>query len=296
MDKRILLVGTVSNVSKTLEKELRIVLEALSEFDLVEVFLVESDSSDQTVTVLERLKKSILNLEFVALGKIKEIVPDRISRIAFCRNVYVKYIRDNYAISKWDYVAVADLDGMNFKLSRNGIRSCFETNTFWNGIMANQSFGYYDLYALRAVNWVEGDCFEELEIEKRNAKPHRQSKYRFFQFILSFKHHDKLRKTLIYDRMKVVSKKSDLIEVKSAFGGFAIYKPDIFFKSDYKNDNTNVISEHVAFHLKLVNDEARFFINPKLINNHLNIYNLNKLTIVRFLRELKKFFKSEILK
>ena len=294
MDKKILLVGTVSNVAKTLEKELRIVQEALSEFDLVEVFLVESDSNDETVKVLERLKLRILTLKFVALGKIKEVLPNRISRIAYCRNVYVRYIRDNYDFSKWDYVAVADLDGMNFKLSRKGIRSCFETNTVWDGIMANQSFGYYDLYALRAVDWVERDCFEELEIEKKNAKPYRQSKYRFLQFILSFKHYDKSRKSLIYDRMKVLSKKSELINVKSAFGGFAIYKPDIFFKSDYKNDNISIISEHVTFHSKLVNDEVRFYINPKLINNHLNVYNLNKLIIVRFLRELKKCFKSDI--
>ena len=45
MNKKILLVGTVSNVAKTIEKELKIVLKALSIFDSVEVFLVESDGS-----------------------------------------------------------------------------------------------------------------------------------------------------------------------------------------------------------------------------------------------------------
>jgi len=284
-----LLVGTVSNVAKTLEKELRIVLNALSEFDSVDVFLVESDSNDETVKLLEKLTFNILAFKFKTLGHLKDLLPHRINRIAHCRNVYVKYIRDNYEMYKWDYVAVADLDGMNFKLTKSGIRSCFETKTIWDGVMANQSFGYYDLYALRAVNWVEGDCFEELEIEKRRAKHQKQSKNRFLNFILSFKHYDRLRKTVIYDRMRLLPKKSGLIKVRSAFGGFAIYKPGIFFNSDYNGDEANIVSEHVIFHSNIENHESEFYINPKLINNHINVYNINKILAVRFLRELKKY-------
>jgi glycosyltransferase involved in cell wall biosynthesis len=55
MNKKILLVGTVSNVAKTIEKELRVVLKALSVFDFVEVFLVESDSTDETVKILKKI-------------------------------------------------------------------------------------------------------------------------------------------------------------------------------------------------------------------------------------------------
>jgi hypothetical protein len=213
MNKKILLVGTVSNVAKTIEKELKVVLKALSVFDSVKVFLVESDSTDETVKILENIALKNRNFEFITLGKLKSKYPNRIARIAYCRNIYVKYIRDNNAIRKWDYVAVADLDGMNFKLRKKGIQSCFDTNIDWDGVMANQRFGYYDLYALRAPGWVEGDCFEELEIAKRNSIPPKQSRYKIFRFFRNFRHFDKLRNSLIYERMKVLPKKHGFIKI-----------------------------------------------------------------------------------
>ena len=293
MNKKILLVGTVSNVAKTIEKELKVVLKALSVFNSIEVFLVESDSTDETVKILEKIASNNSNVKFIALGKLKDKYPHRIARIAYCRNIYVKYIRDNNNFGKWDYVAVADLDGMNFKLKKKGIKSCFETNIEWDGVMANQRFGYYDLYALRASGWVEGDCFEELEIVKKNTMPPRKSKYKFLNFIRDFRYYDKLRKSLIYDRMRVLPKKSGLIKTQSAFGGFAIYKSEIFLINNYNiNIEVKIVSEHVNFHISLVN--MKFYINPKLINNNINIYNLNKLYILRFGRELRKFFKSNI--
>ena len=291
MNKKILLVGTVSNVAKTIEKELKVVLKALSVFNSIEVFLVESDSTDETVRILEKIALNNSNVKFIALGKLKDKYPHRIARIAYCRNIYVKYIRDNNSFGKWNYVAVADLDGMNFKLKKKGIKSCFETNIDWDGVMANQKFGYYDLYALRAPGWVEGDCFEELEIAKKNTKQPIQSKNNFINFILSFRHFDKLRKSIIYDRMKVLPKKSEYIKVQSAFGGFALYKSKVFLKNDYDNRREDkIISEQVTFHLNSTIKETKFFINPKLINNNVNVYNMNRFIVIRFLREFKKFF------
>jgi glycosyltransferase involved in cell wall biosynthesis len=170
MNRKILLVGTVSNVAKTIEKELKVVLKALSVFDSVEVFLVESDSTDNTVKILDKIKLDNSNFRFITLGKLKDEYPNRIERIAYCRNVYVKYIRENNDIFKWDYIAIADLDGMNFKLSKKFISSCFITEFNWDGVMANQRFGYYDIYALRAKDWVEQDCFYELEINNKKSK------------------------------------------------------------------------------------------------------------------------------
>ena len=58
MDRKLLLVGVISNVSKTIEKELRIVLKSLSSFDDITIFLVESDSTDNTLLKLEILKNT----------------------------------------------------------------------------------------------------------------------------------------------------------------------------------------------------------------------------------------------
>jgi len=287
MNKKILLVGTVSNVAKTIEKELKVVLDALSVFDFVEVFLVESDSTDETVKILKKIASNNNNFKFIAMGKLKDKYPHRIARIAYCRNIYVKYIRENNDTGKWNFVAVADLDGMNFKLNKRGILSCFETNIDWDGVMANQRFGYYDLYALRASGWVEEDCFEELETIKNIIKPPKLSKNRLLNFILNFRHYDKLRKSIIYDRMKVLPKKSEFVKVQSAFGGFAIYKKNLLLNTKYYDAN---ISEHVLFHTSEAVKDCNFYINPRLINNKINIYNLNKFRIIRFARELKKLF------
>jgi glycosyltransferase involved in cell wall biosynthesis len=290
MDKRILLVGTVSNVGKTIEKELRVVCKALSVFDFVKIYLVESDSTDNTVEILEKIKLAKTNFDFTSLGTLKEKIPHRIERIAHCRNYYVEYFRTKHQTSNFDYVAVADLDGMNFRINKRGIKSCFDSNIQWSGMMANQKFGYYDIYALRAPGWVESDCFNDLRKAKEFSVPPRLSKWLFLNFLIQFKYYDSFRKTYIYDQMKRIKVKNDLIKVDSAFGGFAIYKPEVFLQSLYGNSRS-FESEHVDFHKTVEKSEKAFYINPKLINSGFNVYNSNKLLIVRFLRELKKFNK-----
>jgi hypothetical protein len=288
MNKKILLVGTVSNVAKTIEKELKVVLKALSVFDSVQIFLVESDSTDETVKILEKLVLKNRSFEFIALEKLKNKYSSRIARIAYCRDTYVKYIRDNNAISKWDYVAVADLDGMNFKLRKKGIQSCFEKNIDWDGVMANQRFGYYDIYALRAKHWVEEDCFDGLRkyIDKRLAPT--KNKKGVYNFIRNYIISDRARHKFIYSKMKRVKKDDSWISVNSAFGGFAIYKPWVFLDFDYDAMSRGyTVSEHVDFHEKTAVASSRYFINPYLINSNINEYNLNKLKLVRLARFLK---------
>ena len=288
MNRKILLVGTVSNVAKTIEKELKVVLKALSIFDFVEVFLVESDSTDDTVKILSNIKLNNSNFKFITLGKLKGEYPNRIERIAYCRNIYVKYIREQNDILEWSYIAIADLDGMNFKLSKKFINSCFVKELNWDGVMANQKFGYYDIYALRAKNWVEQDCFYELEINKKKSMIQSKNSNNLFNAVSLFIESDKLRKKYIYQKMKKITMNSEWVKVNSAFGGFAIYKPWIFKICTYGTGNGPVLeSEHVGFHECATKKGAAFYINPKLINNYFNPYNLNKFRLVRLLRMLK---------
>jgi len=288
MTQKILLVGVISNVSETLEKELKIVLKSLSSFKSIQVFLVESDSKDDTVRVLKKIQSYDPNFRYLSKGNLSAKLPNRIERIAFCRNLYVDFIRDNYKTHLWSHIAVADLDGMNFKITKRGIDSCFKTNTKWDGLMANQTYGYYDIYALRAKNWVEYDCFLELNKVKKETIPPKVSKYRFINFLIQFNHYDKIRKKIIFDKMLILKKNRELIKVDSAFGGFALYKADIFFNSDYQLSDS-FSSEHVSFHMSKANSQKKFFINTKLVNNRMNEYNLNKFVLIRFLKELKKF-------
>ena len=287
MSGGILLVGTISNVDSTIERELKVILRALGSFKNIEIFLVESDSSDNTLEVLRKIQKKDSRLTFISKGHLRQHFPNRIERIAYCRNVYVEFIKKNLQEYHWQYVAVADLDGMNKRLRRKAIDSCFKTDIKWDGIMANQKYGYYDIYALRAEKWVETDCFSELQKLKNSSPQPKVYQNSIVNFIINFNHFDNLRDIAIFSKMRVIPRTNAPIKVESAFGGFAIYKSSVFLKSDYESLNYKE-SEHVEFHRKLIKIGFNFFIKPDLINNNFNSYNISKFKAIRFLLELRK--------
>ncbi len=292
MTLKMLVVGTVRDVGKNLEKEVKKLENTLIFFGNVEFFLVESDSTDQTMEVLSSLQRKKSNFRFKSLGTLSNKFPNRVERIRFCRNEYVKYIRQTIPLSKWDLVVVVDFDQMNNSLSRKGMKSCFSSLIQWDGCFANQKFGYYDIYALRAKNWVDEDCFYTLQ-KLKQAHPYR-AKFSFplLRHVHEIGHFDRLRFMAIYSKMRVLPRNSSWVPVDSAFGGFAIYKVELFLVSDYsqitKSDFTSC--EHVDFNISAKNKGARFFINPDLINSKLNEYNLNRYAFIRFIRELLKFY------
>ena len=281
--------GTVSNVEKNLISELSTIERAIGQLGNLEIFLVESDSTDATVATLQNLSTQKSGFGFKSFGNLKPRFPKRTERIRFCRNAYVDYIQTHLQQRKWDYVIVADLDGMNSAITEKRILNSLRREKEWDACFANQTLGYYDLYALRADNWVEKDCFYELK-EMQLASQFRK-KYRnpFFDFLSAFVHFDAMRREVIYKRMKRL--KGDLVPVKSAFGGFGIYKTEIFERINYAKSNSVEKSEceHLDLHHKCLQYGFRLVIDPKLINNHVNVYNLNKFTIVRFLREFQKY-------
>ena len=82
-----------------------------------------------------------------------------------------------------------------------------------------------------------------------------------------------------------------MIKVDSAFGGFALYKSKSFMVSEY-DPSANGCSEHVDFHRNLGKCNYQFFINTSLINNWFNVYNLNKITLIRLAREIRSYYKK----
>ena len=282
----ILLVGTVSNVEKNLKYDLVKVLNALSGFREISVFLVESDSTDQTSKLLSNFASQIPNFSFLTLGNLKPSIPDRIDRIRFCRNQYISYIRKipNSKLPK--YIAVADLDGMNKALSKKARVSCFNRND-WDVVLSNQKFGYYDIFALRHKKWQPNDCFTELEELKRKILLRNSNKPNLISKIKLNLAYDRARNKAIYSKMIRIRKNSPWIQVNSGFGGFAIYKSQLFLQHDYSaNSALTKESEHVALHNKIVSSGGKIFINPALINSNFNTYNINRIFIIREIRRL----------
>lgn len=288
---KVLIVGTVSNVAKVIKYDLRRVNNSLRNIAEVEVFLVESDSQDNTCEKLLQLKNVFPNFAYVNLGTLSSKIPDRVERIRYCRNIYVDYIREFFAERQWDYIVVVDLDGMNSRLNQKGILTTLNSNLDWAGCFANQRRGYYDLYALRCEGWVNEDVFLELSKFKSSLPFISKNRVSFFNWLQSFRHFDTLRENAIYSKMRVIPSNVPWIRVDSAFGGLGIYKPKVFLKFNYESLHLSPVtySEHIDLHYKCKSLSMNLFINPGLINCNWNVYNFNRIKSVRFLKEFKKF-------
>lgn len=279
---RVIVVGLVRNCEKSLEKEYLRIVSSCSSLQVVDSFFVESDSSDNSVELLESMSRQYSNLHFKSLGHLTVTIPHRIDRIRFCRNEYVKYIRALYDEKSLDFVLVADMDGINSALSKSAINSCFKDDN-WDAIFSNQLFGVSDLLALRAGNWVEEDYLVELErsrIHLRNTPESRN----FFKKLVQYYRYDKTRRSIIYDRMHFLGISKSFVPVNSAFGGIGLYRSWCFFHADYMNEDLPRECEHVSFHRNLTAGGARLYINPRFVNSVINTYNVNKIFLIRNLR------------
>ena len=243
-------VGLACNCSSTLKSDVYRIREALGNSNSIVWLIVESDSSDQTVSELGKLESEISNFSYVTLGELSTSIPKRTDRISHCRNYYAEQIRSNNFFSAIEYVIVADFDGINTLINRAALESCWKRKD-WDMCSANQKGPYYDIWALRHKNWCAEDCWAQ---------------YRFLNnYSRDFQ---KNINASIYSKMITISEDSEWIEVDSAFGGFAIYKKSAFDCCEYIGitESGEEFCEHTYFHRKLIANGAKLFINPKLIN------------------------------
>jgi hypothetical protein len=285
--KKAVLVGTISNAAGSLRSDLTKVMSALSTFELVQVFLVESDSTDSTLSVLENLHTEIESFNFVSLGDLRSKIPDRIHRIRYCRNIYVQKVRNIIESSDIEYVFVADLDGMNSKISSKAILSSFDRDD-WGVVLSNQRGGYYDVLALRHPTWCPQDVLVDLRHEQSFIDKTDLPRRSFLRRASRRAEYDRARKKAIYSKMIRIKHDEEWIEVKSGFGGLGIYKSELFELFDYSlhEGDLDFESEHVALSKRITDDGNKIFINPRMINNHFNTYNINRFFLVRQIREM----------
>ena len=245
-----LIVGTVRNCEKYLNKSISQLTHILGKVKDLHWFLVESDSEDDTLNSLSKLKETNNNFNYITLGRLRDKFRKRTDRLAYCRNLYKEHLDNNLVYSNIDYVIVSDFDGVNDKLTANAFNSCWD-NKKWDVCTANQDGPYYDIWALRHKYWSPNDCWAQYNfLNKYNSN----TKKNLF--------------TSVYSRMIKIPPDSPWIEVDSAFGGIAIYKKEIFKHGIYKglDENGDEICEHVYFHQMLKKIGAQIYINPKFIN------------------------------
>lgn len=246
----ILVTGIVRNVASTIEHDVIVIEKALRDFHSIKWFLVESDSEDDTLNQLTSLSQKYDNFRFTTLGIIQNPAESRTVGMAKARNRYLQELKENADYHNVDILAVSDFNRVNSKLTRDAVNSCFDIE-IWDACFANQLGRYYDIWALRHPIWSPNDCWQQLSFYRKY--------YKFPEFALA---------ASVKSRMIRIPKRSEWIEVDSAFGGFALYRPDAIGKAVYEGLTADgkAICEHVPFHAEMRRNHKKLFINPDLIN------------------------------
>jgi glycosyltransferase involved in cell wall biosynthesis len=266
----IVICGTARNIEGKLEDSIKDLYRAFSSFKQVKFLICESFSTDQTLLELDKLKIEVPNFDYFSDSEIDKNEWRRTVRIASARNELQKKIRDEY--ENYDYVAMVDLDGVNRDLNKKSVESIWQFD-FWDAVFANQPLRYYDIWALRAKGWNEGDCWNE------------------YQNLLKILPSKEAHRIAVTSKMKSISEKSQPIRVESAFGGLGIYRTSVFLESLYlgMDDEGNEICEHIHFHETLSKKGYQLFIMPSLVNlnRRSQILNILKERILRATKRIK---------
>lgn len=245
----VLVVGTVRNVAEGLRDRAARLGAALGGFARVQWLLIESDSTDATVARLEEMAEENGDFRYLSLGNLRERLPLRTERIAFCRNAYLDQLRTNEIHSVADFVIVADFDGVNDLLTAEAIASCWRRDD-WDVCAANQAGPYYDIWALRHPQWSPDDCWMQYRFLTRHGVSHRRA-----------------WSSCVRARMVRIPPQAQWIEVDSAFGGLAIYHRHSLLHGEYAGRGAcdAEVCEHVALHAELRARGNRIFVNPALV-------------------------------
>ena len=196
---KLVVMGTARNCATTLAADLASLARALKAFPNLHFFLVESNSQDDTVKVLQNFKENVPNFNFVSLGNLSETMPLRTERLAHCRNRCLDELQDNLAFVDAEYVVIADLDGTQSLLTQEGLMSCFERPD-WGACFANQEGSYYDIWALRHPVWSPNDCWEQKMFYEQAGLSSEKSAY-----------------LAVFSRMIEIPADAEWLEVDSAF-------------------------------------------------------------------------------
>lgn len=239
------------DISKTFLIDYQKINRALSSFKTINWIIVESNSSDGSDTFLENFAEHHPEVHTVTLGNEKDSGLTRAEILAIARNKYLEIVFTKQGYSNADYLAIADLNALNDKLSPESMLSSFEIDD-WDFCTSNQAGPYYDIWALRHPLWSPNDCWEQLSFYRTyNKRPN---------YTLN---------AAVNVRMLTIPVDSAPILVDSAFGGFGLLRlsnKTVGISYQGLSSEGKQICEHVSFCEFLKKQGGKVVINPKMIN------------------------------
>lgn len=247
----ILIAGPARNIGGMVRNDITALLSAATGFKKSYGLVVESDSTDNTINELEIIKKLHNNFNYISLGNLSKSMPKRTARLAFARNRILQEVKNNPDYANIDFIAMADLDGINRDITSEKIEQCWGLKEPWDVITANQPDCYYDIWTLRHPDWSPGDCLIQ------------RSK---LEIIIGKEAANNLA---VKAKQLCLDPSIGLIEVDSAFGGLGIYKREAFLRGQYIGLDScgKEISDHISFHQDLKIAGYRIYINCALVNS-----------------------------
>lgn len=251
----VVFVGPVRNGAPYLDKIFENIERIGGLFKNYSCVFVESDSSDNSLQILNKFKyKHDNNIHILSLGNLESHISSRTCRIAAARNAGIVFCEKNNILDTHDYYIHMCMDEVNSdKMLEDDFLSCFlyDINT-WAGMTANQ-LTYYDLWCLRCKGWLDYDCW--FEVSNRPS-------YMTFEDAHNMHVKSKFIK---------IPKNYGLIEVDAAHGGFGIFKSSYAKGARYRGHNDNNSFEEcdlINFCRHVRAQNGKIFINSQLINHY----------------------------
>jgi glycosyltransferase involved in cell wall biosynthesis len=247
-------VGPVRNCGPFLKDVLENIERMGSLFKSYTCVFVESDSTDNSLELLKEYAEGKNNVNVISLGNIAPQIPSRTQRIAAARNVGIEFCEKNGLLDNHDFYIQMCVDNVNAdKIDLDGVLSCFKYDiNQWDCMTANQKSNYYDIWTLRCKDWIDYDCWWEVDFNR----PWYMSREQSVNLHVS-------------SRAIYLPKELGLIEVDSAHGGLSIYKSYIARGCRYfgvhpsrKAEESDIMSFCRGVRVK----GGRIFINSEMIN------------------------------
>jgi hypothetical protein len=247
---RVLIAGTTRNPKRSLNRTVSALTCLLSRMDVYfEFFVVESDSKPPGLRRLKNLSKRNAGFKYISLGNLSSQFPNRVSRIAKCRNEYMRHLELGSS-ETFTHLMVVDFDGVS-----SSLRVPTDTDTLFRhdtAVTGNQIGRYYDILAFRRRNEMEQDyrltMFEQIASGQSAADAYLQSLWKF---------------------QKRISAREPEFSVESAFGGIAVYPAPPLVGIRYTPGEIGkdlIECEHVSFSSEIRKRGLDIIILPTLQN------------------------------